>query len=56
MNLRVAVPAKAGASDSPDVLALVEGTIARQATAWTEPIYQGETDGQHVYLTDAQPR
>lgn len=56
MKLTVTVPARS-TPDDPDVLALVEATIAQQASAWTTPVYQGEADdGRFTYLTDAVPR
>lgn len=61
-QLQIAVPvSNAATPDDPDVLALVDGTIAQRASAWTTPVYQGETISgtgtrQFIYLTDAQPR
>lgn len=59
--LRIAIPTLDDCQpDSPHVLELVEGQCARQASAFTPPVYDG-TETLHGrtywrYLTDAVPR
>jgi hypothetical protein len=55
-KLRIRVPATETAADDGELLDAAHAAAARQATAWTKPIYVGYSDGAHVFEVDAVPR